>query len=891
MLISEVDESKREDFNTEKPQSFSQYFDSESEKLANRGFPTAANYHLLNRQVNGLTFVCFKVTTEKTDSFMSKYESERLAECGWTYAEELVSQFETVEKKLEKCIKIVYQSISFSGISEGFLAMDQKDNVFEAAQRLVEDQMAGLGDYYMLNMKILYHLFMKIRKEIETRDIDIGEVILLRFLEKANCNIFFGGFHLCDIILVSKEFVASLIAVKGCNWSEEELKNLQNWELKCELMLTGINRKRSQILSRFLIGEQHLNINFKFEEKFSLIKAQSVQKLKDFKLLKQKKELTKGRKPASAIGNDSAKDLVENNISNPDLSLKIEPSQIEVDKKDTKKKGLTKAFFQLVKEAELTESYSSFQNPVGFSLNMYEYYLELRELKEEESVEDQKKDKNQPSSESTTRSNVFLVMMRHYLFLIFYYGQVPVFWTQLQRMKVSPWLVGFLFSITTFSSIASNYIFTKYLTTKYKLSFLISLIVLELAILLQILASGFDSIILLVFSRILAGFAEVSVTTNTYIIRHMKSKQKSISGFFYVGSYVFSISFGCGLSAILGVIFQTQMIGKLRLDETNALSAVLFLVYIPITIVFLSHFSDPVNLVVKTAEEENVELLVGGDPKKKIANLLSIISQQNNSKNALEDYEFELSEIDEIALLPPNKSKQEAIMAAVLSDKSLIRNEEIEKKIAFAKQYFLKDQMNYIAGYLFMMHAILECAIIETPYMLTKIKSLSPGFTGLFLFLIFPFTIAWTYVYWYLKQEYSNGKIIHTFTLALLVAVFSKIQFIGTPYPLFFIFFGSMLVLSVCMGTQTSAINVLFELVSPGKTEMKYGTGFMKSMIISGGRALAGVIVTISIAIVGTKTDEESLFNVIVYGGWAISLVILWWFLRPVRKRMDEAKL
>lgn len=850
--------------------SFTMHYLKSTELLKLQGRPKCANYPYLNNLVNGLAYVYFREITKPTEALLSKLEDKRILDCLEVYADCLSKEFVHVERSLENLIKSAYQHIDFRSLPKTYLSEEECKQGLEQTAMVIEKLLMAVVDYHKFNYQVLVHLVLKVRDQIETMEVNVSSVILKRFLQSDACNCFFGSLHVLELIKVAAEFVKQITSTAGRPWTPEELRALRNHGVRCEILTAEVTRLREQAVFRLLESPRRA---------IELFVAKEREQFADFeeKLSESKRKLVSSalgkaaNKPKSVQGNSVAEREAEPLDHKNDISLNLGPKT----QRNLLNTGKDEA---QVDESQQLQVREQEEKPLENVTGTPFFWLEARSfcVRLDQPNEPQQAGPK-PAKSSSAVLHLWVILARNFAFLVFYYGQLPVFWASLRRMKVPSWLLGFLFSLTTLFSLLSNYLFNKHLSDRYRLSFTLSGAVLLLAILLQVLAGGFDSVALLVLARVVAGFAEGLVTTDTYIVRVTPEEKKNYFGYLYVGSHALAISLGCGLCALLGSVVPEYKLGSLKLDASNYLSIFLLFFYVPGLLIFFACFSDPPPRAPRTTAQAAL-----APPSRDV---------EAQALQELDPYEFDLSEVHEMTVLPPLLTSKQTFDEAVQNERRAIKKQDLQDKMRYVKRYFLKDQTNYIAGYMFVMHTIHECVIIETPFMLNELKQLDSGFVGLYFFLIFPFLLSFSLGHWFLKDRYTNGHIFQFFLVALIVACLVKYQFSNQVYPLAAIFLGSTLVLALSLGAESCALSVLTELVSEHQVEKQYGVGYKKSMLVAGGRALAGLMVTIALAIFSRNKAQEQFMNAIIYGIWAVGLAVLFFFLRSVMSRLDETRL
>ena len=855
-----MNESIERDEEPKRLHSFTMYYLKSAERLKQQGKPKCANYPYLNNLINGLTYVYFKEVTKPSEALLTKLEDKRVVDCLQVYADCLSKEYLHVGQTLENLIKTAYQHIDFRSLPKTYLSDQEHRAGLDQAATVVEKLLMAVVDYQKLNYQILVHLALKIRDQIETLETNVTSVVLERFLTHESSNCFFGGLHILELIKVAAEFVKQVTETAGKPWPAEELKALQTHAVRCEILSAEVRRLRDQAVLRFLKSPEEACANFGRKEQE--LAEGFEEKLGDAKRKLTSSAVAKPGKPLSEQGN-SARGAEQGLLEQKEeISLNIgQKSQRRL--LYVSREPQADDSHQLHGRDQDEKQLENLTNLPFFWLEPRNYFVQLGPSAQGPPPESAK--------QSSEVLHLWVILARNLAFLVFYYGQLPVFWVGLKRMAVPAWLLGFLFALTTLFSLLSNYLFNKFLSDRYKLAFTLSGAVLLLAILLQILAGGLDSAALLVLARIAAGFAEGLVITDTYIVRVSPEDKKAYFGYLYIGSHGLAISLGCGLSALLGALIPEYRLGRLRLDATNYLSIFLFFFYVPGLLIFHACFNDP---------------LPKQGPAAPVATGL-----EDRALRQLDPYEFDLSEISEMTVLPPVLSSKKTFDEAVLLERKQIKKQDLEEKIRYAKRYFLKDQTNYIAGFMFVMHTIHECAIIETPFVLSELKQLDSAYVGLYFFAIFPVLLGFSLGHWAMKKKYTNGHIFRFFIISLFCSCIIKFQFTREPYPLAAIFIGSTLVLALSMGAESSALSVLTELVSEHHVEKKYGVGFKKSMLVAGGRGLAGFMVSFSLAVLSRDRTREPYMNAIIYGMWAAGLPVLFLCLLRVMNRMDQTRL
>lgn len=851
---------------------FSKHLRTEGERLGERGLHRIIDYVILNEQICGLEYLCFRETTRPSAEFVVKFINTKIDELLDIYVNELCKEVKIVEEILEKGIRklhlrLVYGEIGEVGTSEqgcGQLV----DHMLKQKDR-VED----LIDYHRLNMQIVVHLLMKMNSEIDVVEFSISESALLKCLKQQPFNVFFGGLHLVELLTLLSLYADTLHTCCQSHLSADHIAtitHLQDWAGKESV---NIMQARRVSLQRFIPNSSNIEMKFlKHSDRIVAALPQRVQQsfgsYQPGKLAEARKKHAEERsvnKPKSFGILQASHAVSKSHKSHGSVQVHIVSHHNHEDSKLRDPNGSFEDLSPVspVPDKNFTrwgssDSIYEDSNPADHVMvSSQQYFTPFTEVVV----------KAQEKITKITIKNVWLVLGRTIMYAIFYFGQMPTFASQISYLRIPYWLTGFFFGLAPISAIFADYAMNYLIRRKYRLCFMISLAVLYLAVIVQILAIGASSITLMVFARILMGAAEAGGASNTYLSREVEEVDRVFYGYYYIGAKAIGIVVGCGIAALVGQYVPSFELGLISINSLNIFSVFLLFLYIPCVVIFLWKFKDPSQSLKDQAQNINVERV-----------------EVQASK-----YPFELSVIEGVIFLPAIFTTQKTLQRVLSEDRAKVKEETKHTKLMLAKRYFAKDQVKYAEGYLFILKMVIDACIIDSPYLLSRVYSLSQGSIGLYFFcliVLLPFSAI--YLPQIIRPRVDNAVLLYWSTLAALLATLLRIHFASVQYPLWLFMVLIPPLLTVGLFASSLCLSIITELVSDTQVDRAFGTGFIRAMMSDGGRGLAGIIISIGLAIVGERDSRLNAWTYSISFG-CIGGLLLW--LNKVKSKIDEDKL
>ena len=473
--------------------------------------------------------------------------------------------------------------------------------------------------------------------------------------------------------------------------------------------------------------------------------------------------------------------------------------------------------------------------------------------------------------------NSSLIIARSYLFYLYYYGFLPSFPAYLESVGIPGWSFGLVFSIAPVFSFFGDYLINTLFSRSYRRGIIICQILFLIGMALHFVGAGIDSLIIIIISRVFIGFSEGEALANSYMCREIPVEKMRTIGYFFSAVIGTAFVTGTGLNALLETVVSEFYMGNLLVDETNILPFVLFWLNIPLTVIFWRYFKDA---------EVKGQRLQG----RKMTKKLSMLHTERQALKT-EGYQFELSTIVNALFLPIKLTTEDTIGEKIQADREKMKREAREKKLILVKRYFAKDQVGYLAGYFFFLMMLFESFTIESPYYLYTIYKMKTVNIGLIFFcaiLLVP--IVTSGAVWMLrtKTKLANSQLLNICTFMMIPSVLIRICYSSQEYPLplFIVFLVPQPIINLF--SMQLILQILTELSSDKELEKTYGAGFIRAMMMDGGRTTAGILVTMGIAIC---TNNPVYFPNWVYGLGLVAMVGLYYWLGKVKTRMDQSNL
>lgn len=162
-----------------------------------------------------------------------------------------------------------------------------------------------------------------------------------------------------------------------------------------------------------------------------------------------------------------------------------------------------------------------------------------------------------------------------------------------------------------------------------------------------------------------------------------------------------------------------------------------------------------------------------------------------------------------------------------------------------ATKYFTDKQTYYVCLYFFVIKAIQECIIVESPSYIIKNYEYTSVVSGLICFLFTMFTLPAALAPSFLKKKFEDRAMLKLCSYILLAAIIIKIQFSKSLYPFGLFITGSCVVLSLALSVETCCSSILTKVISEKKAKGFMNAGLLAGLIDTLGRVTGSTSITI----------------------------------------------
>ena len=463
----------------------------------------------------------------------------------------------------------------------------------------------------------------------------------------------------------------------------------------------------------------------------------------------------------------------------------------------------------------------------------------------------------------------WIVLAHTFFYMLLYYGLTPTTFDCNVLLLIPRQYFGVVSAMTPVVA-ASSCFFYNYMTKMhYKTSFLISTACQTVGAFLYCLSFTHRNLAVLFIGRCLLGFGGGRILTRKFFTREIHIDHRVKWSAMLVGFTGMSMTFGPGLSALLETIFDPEQakgikldkfsklsraeqdiiigkltsfsIGGMRFAKVNYLPGVLMLIFFVMFFVILFFYKD-------TPEQTPQELE----------------SERKNLTSNL-DQKYIISDIKNIQMLPadPRSTK-------VPDADQKKRLSKYLDKLKTATKYFTDVQTYYAGAYLFVIKAIQECIIVESPSYITKNYGYTSVISGLIFFLFTFFTLPAALAPTFLKKRFEDRAVLRVASYLLIAAMFIKIQFTKDIYPFGVFILATCLVLGFTLTAETSSSAILTKVISEKKAKTFMNAGILAGLIDTLGRASGST----SITIISTFIELKSL-NTVLYPIWQLIFCVI----------------
>lgn len=457
----------------------------------------------------------------------------------------------------------------------------------------------------------------------------------------------------------------------------------------------------------------------------------------------------------------------------------------------------------------------------------------------------------------------WMVLVHTFVYMLTYYGITPTTYDYNLYLGIPKQYFGLVSAFTPAVAAVACFIYNCFTTVHYKGSYLISIGCLAIGTFLYSLAFTFRSLILLFLGRACFGYGGARILTRKFFTREIHVDHRIKWSAMLVGFTGTAMTFGPGLSALLETLIDSAearsvkldnfsslsteeqdiitevltgfKIGGMRFAKINYITMVTFIIFVIMFVCFIFFFQDTPP---KSAEE--------------------IEKEKNPNEKSASGLRYQVSNIENVQFLPQdNKSSKYGTV-----DKKE-KLEQFKKKLKSVTKYFTDKQTYYICIYFFVIKAIQECIVVESPSYIVKNYKYTSALSGLVFFLFTFFTLPAALIPAFLKKKFEDRVMLRFFSFLLIAAMIIKTQFSGELYPFGLFLAGSCLVLGMALAVETGCSSILTKVISEKKAKGFMNAGLLAGLIDTLGRVTGST----SITIISLFADLKIL-NCILYPFW-----------------------
>jgi len=832
--------------------SFRPYWKREKERYEKEGILSCLDYPLFNDMINGMLFKSFDeiLKTEDRGDMSYNPQKNKFITNYKLYLNEIARDLSKVLSVLEvnlfridkKILKTILPKLA--NLKWKFL-LNKVTALYTKLKKVV--------DFQEFNVEILNHLEKKIAKQFSNLHINFQKEGIIHLLSNMDANIFYGNLRAQQTVQTLSMLIFS--ALEKTTMPNDVRESLQEINVNLEKMQEDIDMRRMRDLQA-APPERVQRIAALFEER----KAE---------LLKENEENFKVSQASSA--------KQAGGVDAP----------IEVDLLITEHKG------EAEKSSSPGQDHITTPRPPGDKLPLE---LEDKESQDEEvSIEDPHTirhydryyvDINQgfqsKSKACYNLSDPMFVLTHNFLYMLLYYGITPTTFDYNTYMDIPKNLFGLLSAVTPIVGCCSSFIYNYLTRSGYKFSYLKSLTSLVIGTFLYSLAFTYRSIAMLLIGRSLMGYGAGRILTRKFFSLEIHIEHRIFYSALLVGAVSLSMTLGPGFSALLETILDTDFAKEFKFTKWttmteaekevaiesmtsfkilgmkfckfNYLSAILMLCFLTLWILYFFFFRDI--------------------PKKTPAEIEAAKSQKEREDIGTRE-RYVVSEINGLHFLPEDRKS-----LSYGPDERKKKLDAWKTKLSVAQKYFTDKQTYYVCAFFFVIKAIQECIIVESPSYIVKNYKYTSTLSGLIFFCFTVATLPGSLIPSLLKRKYEDRKMLLWGSIFFSAALIIKIQFTEELYPFWLFLLGSCAVLAISNSVETCCTSIITKVISEKKARSFLNAGLMSAIIDTLGRATGSISITVI-----TSFVEIDILNCILYPFWSVlffSLLIalIWMYSR-----------
>ena len=848
--------------------SFKPYWKKEKENFEKQGVSPSLDYPLFNDMINGMLFKSFDEILKSGDNSNMSYNPHK---------NEFLKNFKLYLNELKRDVSKVYQVVEVNlhriqkKISKYMATVTKPEGKTLAPQiENLYNRLVLINKFAQFNYEIYTHVIKKIGKQFDKLEIKFETEGFLTMMQDDVSNVFLGNLRIQETIHQLQLLIKFAMSILRESNTQFEVLDDKAYLLKN--LDDDIDMRRRKFI-RFAPQERVESITKQFEDKKAELLAERETEVvntygrsatwkKD--LLKTNGPYADGTRQETEVQLVSARDSQAAHVQpvkNPSSLLSNgkptgDDSPLDIDEGEEKVKKLDEEEDDNIDAHRVRE--------------IEKYFVDI--------------DSGfvQTAQACYSISAPWFVLIHTFFYMLTYYGITPTTYDYNLIMGIPKPYFGLVSAFTPAVASLACFIYNVFTTVHYKGSYLISIGCLMSGTFLYSLAFTFRSLALLFIGRALFGYGGGRILTRKFFTREIHIDHRIKWSAILVGFTGMSMTFGPGLSALLETLIdsseahsvhldnftslpeeeQTKImniltgftIGGMRFSKVNYVTMFTFCIFVVMFFAFLFLFQDTPP---KSAEEVEAE--------KKL---------REASSSGLR---YQISHIDNIHLLPEDKRSSKYGHA----DKHK-KLQEFKDKLSSATKYFTDKQTYYICLYFFVIKAIQECIVVESPAYIIKNYKHTSALSGLIFFLFTFFTLPSALAPSFLKKKFEDRAMLRFSSLVLIASIIVKCQFSKPLYPFGLFIFGSCAVLGLALAVETCCSSILTKVISEKKAKSFMNAGILAGLIDTLGRVTGSTSITII-----TLFADYSILNCILYPFWLLVFICIVLGLIGMYNRLD----
>ena len=724
--------------------SFRPYWKKEKDKFEKEGILPCLDYPLYNDMINGMLFKSFDeiIKTEQKDKIHYNPNKNKFLQNFQLYLDELKRDISKMYSVIEINLHRVVRSLE-TKVLPMILRKDSKSAVLAKLARL-QARTEQVSQFQQFNYEVFSHLVKKVGKQFDKLDINFEIEAIQHMIQDEVFNLFLGDIKTQETLrILVKVYQLYLQEYKSILGQEEtEAIELKTYEISKAIEdLDMLRRKKLRSGPK----EKFENNQMLFEKKKDEVLKQAEEDYEKLEL--QKRE---------SIKKDMDTELIT--LRDQPKIEEIKPLHQEQSLITTSKPiGDTKPLCDLDEEEEDDEIQEDLE-PHKIR-NIAKYWVDLSAGAQTQSVA------------CYSKSAPWFVLVHTFVYMLTYYGITPTTYDYNNLMKVPKSMFGLMSAITPFVAAISCFIYNHYTSVHYKVSYLISISCLCIGSFLYSYAMTHRSLIILLIGRCLFGYGGGRILTRKFFSREIHIEHRVFFSAMLVGFTGVAMTFGPGLSALLETVIDSDVqrstkldgfkdlspteqnarfhkitrfsIGGMTFSRLNYVPMITCIMFIIMFVVFFFWFEDaPVRPKSEAKDQEK---------------------QGSDVVNA----RYQISDIKGMHFLPEDKKSTKYSQSEVNK-----KFDTWKEKMSQAKKFFTDGQTYYVCLYLFIIKAIQECIIVESPSYIIKNYGNNSQESGMIFFLFTLFTLPAALTPSLVKKLFEDRKVLLTSSCLLFIALF-----------------------------------------------------------------------------------------------------------------------